>query len=137
MGTFSAKFCMWNPNAPEIVEEIEATVDTGAAFSWILRERLDRLGAQRLRRLDFRASDGSIVKRDTAVVWVESHGRKVPDIVVVAEVGDTELIGSYTIQGLGLAYDPIQKKLSLAEIPAMAFIESLDDLQARSIRARS
>jgi len=126
MGRFGAKFRIWNPNAPETVEEIEAVVDTGTAFSWIHRERLDRLGAQRLRRLEFRATDGSIIERDTAVVWVGSHGRKVPDIVVVAESNDKELIGMYTIQGLGLAYDPVQKKLIPGEIPALAFIESLD-----------
>jgi len=125
VGTFSAKLRVWNPEAPEKVEEIEAVVDTRAAFSWIHRERLDRLGAQRLRRLEFRAVDGSIVERDTAVVWVGSHDRKGPDIVVVAEPNDVELIGAYTIQGLGLAYDPVQKKLVITEIPAMAFIESL------------
>ncbi|HKW18093.1 MAG TPA: hypothetical protein VJO35_11340 [Terriglobales bacterium] len=119
------KFTIWNPNSPEEVDEIDAVVDTGTAFSWIRRERLDRLGAQRLRKLQFRAIDGSIIERDTAVVWVGSYGRKVPDIVVVAEAEDKELIGSYTIQGLGLAYDPAQRKLFLTEIPALAFIESL------------
>jgi hypothetical protein len=94
-------------------------VDTGTAFSGIRRECLDRLRAQRLRRLDFRARDGSII-------------RKVPDIVVVAEPGDREVIGSYTIQGLGLAYDPVYKRLIPGEIPALAFIESLIDLQAGS-----
>jgi len=125
MGTFSAKLRVWNPEATEKVEEIEAVVDTGTAFSWIHRERLDRLGAQRLRRLEFRAIDGSIIERDTAVVRVGSHDRKGPDIVVVAEPNDMELIGAYTIQGLGLTYDPVQKKLIITEIPAMAFIESL------------
>jgi predicted aspartyl protease len=100
-------------------------VDTGTAFSWLHRERLDRLGAQRLRKIEVRTIDGSIIERDTAVVWVGSHGRKVPDIVVVAEANDKELIGAYTIQGLALEYDPVLKKLSLTEIPAMAFIESL------------
>ncbi len=125
MGTFSAKLRVWNPEAPEKVEEIEAVVDTGTAFSWIHRERLDRLVAQRLRRLEFRAIDGSVIERHTAVVWVGMQDRKGPDIVVIAEPNDMELIGSYTIQGLGLTYDPVQKKLINTEIPAMAFIESL------------
>ena len=58
MGSFSAKLRVWNPIAPEKTEEVEAMVDTGAAFSWIHRERLERLGAQVLRRMGFRAIDG-------------------------------------------------------------------------------
>ena len=45
MGSFSARLRVWNPASPDTVEEVEAMVDTGAAFSWIHRERLERLGA--------------------------------------------------------------------------------------------
>jgi predicted aspartyl protease len=111
MGTFSAKLRVWNPGTPENTEEIVAMVDTGAAFSWIHRERLERLGAQVLRRMGFRAIDGSIIERDTAAVWVGSNGFSGPDTVVVAERSDMEVIGAHTIEGLGLAADPVQKKL--------------------------
>jgi hypothetical protein len=70
MGSFKAKLRVWNPSAPETVEEIVAMVDTGAAFSWIHRERLERLGPEFLRRIGFRAIDGSIIERDTVAVWV-------------------------------------------------------------------
>jgi hypothetical protein len=54
MGTFSANLRVWNPGAPEKTEEIVARVDTVAAFSWIHRERLERVvGAQVLRRIRF------------------------------------------------------------------------------------
>ena len=111
MGTFSAKLRVWNPASPGKVEEVEAMVDTGAAFSWIHRERLDRMGMVSLRRMGFRAIDGSIIERDTAAVWVGSNGFTGPDTVVVAERNDMEVIGAYTIEGLGLAADPVQKKL--------------------------
>ena len=78
MGSFSAKLKVWNPSAPEKTEEIESMVDTGAAYSRIHRERLERLGAQVLRRMGFRAIDGSIIERDTAAVWVASNGFTVP-----------------------------------------------------------
>ncbi|HXY78803.1 MAG TPA: aspartyl protease family protein [Candidatus Acidoferrales bacterium] len=120
MGSFSAKLRVWNPSAPEKAEEIEAMVDTGAAFSWIHRERLERLGAQVLRRVGFRAIDGSILERDTAAVWVASNGFTAPDIVVMAERNDMEVIGVHTIEGLGLAADPVQKKLIPTVMPALA-----------------
>ncbi|MGA9643817.1 MAG: hypothetical protein WBQ72_20635 [Terriglobales bacterium] len=111
MGSFSAKLRVWNPTSPEKVEEVEAMVDTGAAFSWIHRERLERMGFVALRRMGFRAIDGSIIERDTAAVWVASNGFTGPDTVVVAERNDMEVIGVHTIEGLGLAADPVQKKL--------------------------
>jgi predicted aspartyl protease len=111
MGGFSAKLRIWNPDAPEKAEEVEAMVDTGAAFSWIHRERLERTGMTALRRMGFRAIDGSIIERDTAAIWVGSESFTGPDTVVVAERNDMEVIGVHTIEGLGLAADPVQKKL--------------------------
>ncbi len=119
MGTFSAKLRIWNPSAPEKVEEIQAMVDTGAAFSWIHREGLERLGVEHLRRIGFRAIDGSIVERDTVAVWVGSSDFRAPDIVVMAEPSDMEVIGVHTIEGLGLAADPVQKKLIPTVMPAL------------------
>ena len=119
MGSFSAKLRVWNPNSPEKTEELEALVDTGAAFSWMHRERLERLGVETLRRIGFRAIDGSILERDTAAVWVASNEFKAPDIVVMAEPNDMEVIGVHTIEGLGLAADPVQKKLIPTVMPAL------------------
>jgi aspartyl protease family protein len=111
---------VWNPNSPENVEELEAMVDTGAAFSWMHRDRLERLGVEKLRRIGFRAIDGSILERDTAAVWVANNDFKAPDIIVMAEATDMEVIGVHTIEGLGLAADPVQKKLIPTVMPALA-----------------
>jgi|SRR6267154_1774209 len=120
MGSFSAKLRVWNPNSPEKVEELDAMVDTGAAFSWMHRDRLERLGVEKLRRIGFRAIDGSILERDTAAVWVASNDFRAPDIIVMAEPSDMEVIGVHTIEGLGLAADPVQKKLIPTVMPALA-----------------
>jgi predicted aspartyl protease len=120
MGSFSAKLRVWNPSSPERTEEIEAMVDTAAAFSWIHPERIERLGAQVLRRIGFRAIDGSIIERETAAVWVASNGFTAPDVVVMADPNDMEVIGVHTIEGLGLAAHPVQKKLIPAVMPALA-----------------
>jgi aspartyl protease family protein len=120
MGSFSAKIRGWNPSAPEKFEEVEAMVDTGAAFSWVHRDRLERLGVETLRRIGFRAIDGSIIERETAAVWVASNGFRAPGIVVMAEPNDMEVIGVHTIEGLGLAADPVQKKLIPTVMPALA-----------------
>ena len=111
MGTFSAKVRVWNPERPETVEELDLFVDTGAAYSWISRARLERMGGMATRRIPFRTIEGRILDRDLAVVYVASDDRSVPDIVVMAEAGEMEVVGAHSLEGLGLAADPVQKKL--------------------------
>ena len=111
MGTFTSKIRIWNPDHPDRVEDLEAIVDTGAAFSWISRARLERLGVSPSRRMPFRTIEGHVLERDMAAVYVSSNGYSVPDVVVVAEPGEVEVLGAHSIEGLGLAADPIQKKL--------------------------
>ncbi len=135
MGTFSAKLRVWNPPALEKAEEVEAMVDTGAAFSWIHRERLERTGMVALRRMGFRAIDGSIIERDTAAIWVGSNGFTGPDTVVVAERNDMEVIGAHTIKGLGLAADPVQKKL-IPTIGLALIAEDVTGVRGSSFRIR-
>ncbi|HZD32394.1 MAG TPA: aspartyl protease family protein [Candidatus Angelobacter sp.] len=111
MGTFSAKLRVWNPANPESVEELDAFVDTGAAFSWIARTRLERLGLVATRRMQFRTIEGRIVERDLAIAYVGSGEYSAPDLVVMAEAGEMEVIGAHSLEGLGVAADPIQRKL--------------------------
>lgn len=72
-----------------------------------------------MRQIGFRTIDGSIVQRETAAVWVASDGFSAPDIVVMAEPDDMEVIGVHTIEGFGMAADPVQKKLIPTVMPAL------------------
>jgi hypothetical protein len=46
-----------------------------------------------------------------AAVFIGTDGYIGPDVVVMAEPDDTEVMGAHSIEGLGLAADPVQKKL--------------------------
>ena len=129
MGTFSAKLRVWNPANPSNVEELDAFVDTGAAFSWISRARLERLGVGPTRRMPFRAIEGRVLERDLATVYVATDGYSVPDVVVMAEPGEMEVMGAHTIEGLGLAADPVQKKLVPTIMLALAARERSEFLR--------
>jgi len=111
MGTFSVKMRVWNPAQTGGVEEYDAFVDTGAAFSWISRARLQRLGVVPSRKMSFRTIEGRLLERDMATVYVSTDQYSVPDVVVMAEEGEMEVMGAHTIEGLGMAADPVQKKL--------------------------
>ena len=120
MGTFKTKLRVWNPAQPEKAEELDASVDTGAAFSWVSRTRLERLGVTPSRQMPFRTIDGRILERDLAIVHIGTNGYVAPDLVVMAEPGEMEVIGAHSIEGLGLAADPVQKKLVPTVMPALA-----------------
>jgi predicted aspartyl protease len=112
MGTFTTKFKVWNPSKPESAQELEALVDTGAAFSWISRARLESLGLNPSRRMSFRTIDGRVMERDMTAIYIASAGYSAPDMVVMAEPGEMEVLGAHSIEGLGLAADPVQKRLT-------------------------
>jgi aspartyl protease family protein len=111
MGTFTTKLRVWNPATPSRVEELEVIVDTGAAYSWVLRSRLEGLGVRAVRRMKFRTIEGHTIERDLAPVFVATDGFTGGDNVVVAEAVDMEVLGSHTLESLGVTVDPVSKKL--------------------------
>ncbi|MGH9513626.1 MAG: retroviral-like aspartic protease family protein [Terriglobales bacterium] len=112
MSTFSAKFRVWNPAHPENVEAIEAMVDTGASFTWISRTRLERLGLSPMRRMPIRTIEGRVLERELVAVYIASDEYSAPDVVVMAEAGEMEVLGAHSLEGLGVVADPIQKRLT-------------------------
>ena len=111
MGTFSTKLRVWNPAEPARAAEMEVMVDAGAAYSWISRQRLEQLGIRPVRRMQFRTIEGHLIERDVAPVFVASDGFTGGDNVVMAEAGDMEVLGSHTLETLGVVVDPVNKKL--------------------------
>jgi hypothetical protein len=70
--------------------------------------------------MGFRTIEGSLLDRDMATVYIATGEYSVPDVVVMAEAGEMEVMGAHTIEGLGLAADPVQKKLVPTVMLALA-----------------
>lgn len=111
MEAFSVKVRVWNPAQPQEIVEFDAPVDAHSTFSWISRERLERLGISPSRKMGFYLKRGYIVEEDIASVYLEVDGRPTGDVVVMAEPGEPEVIGAHTLNGLGMVVDLVQKKL--------------------------
>jgi predicted aspartyl protease len=111
METFSVRVRLWDPAQPERGEEFDARVDAHSTFSWISRERFERLGILPSRKMGFYLKRGYIVESDIASVYLAIDGRTVGDVVVMAEPGEEEAIGAHTINGLGMVVDSEQEKL--------------------------
>jgi predicted aspartyl protease len=111
MGVFSAKLVVWNPTDPSRAEEFEVSVDTGASYSWVSRSRLEALGIRPTRRMSFRTIEGRSIERELAAAFVRVDGYTGGDTLVLAEPGDAEVMGTHTLESLGLTVDPIRKAL--------------------------
>ena len=111
MGVFTTKLRVWNPSEPTRIEELELWVDTGASYSWVSRERLEQLGIRPVRRVQFRTIEGRLIERDIAPVFVSADGHIGGDNIVLAEPGDSEVLGAYTLEALGFTVDVVHKKL--------------------------
>jgi predicted aspartyl protease len=111
VGLFKSKVTVWNPAFPSKAEELELLVDTGASYSWFSRQKVEALGISATGEMQFRTIDGRVLEREVARVFGRSDGRVVGDTIVVAEPGDSEALGAHTLESLGLAADPVQKRL--------------------------
>jgi len=111
VATFTVKVKVWNPADPARFAELAAWADTGAAYSWISKARLEPLGVQHVRRLQFQTIEGHTIERDLAAVFLSADGFTGGDNVVVAESGDLEVLGAHSLESLGLSVDLVHKKL--------------------------
>ena len=110
MGTFSWPLRISSVDGQQ-VQDIEATVDTGATYTIapasLLRElKIEPTGRRRLLLADGRRAEMEIGEARVAV-----NGDSVTTLVVFGQDGAPALLGAYTLEGLGLAVDPVERKL--------------------------
>ncbi len=110
MGTFRAAFEIGDPQGRRW-EVVEAVVDTGASYTWAPREVLTRLSVRPQFRREFATADGRVIEREMAVTMARWNGQVLPTLVVFGDEGSQPLLGAYTLEGFGLAPDPVNRRL--------------------------
>ena len=110
MGTFSWPLCISGMNGGPS-REIEATVDTGAAYTTLPARLLRDLGIEPMGQRRFLLADGRRVDMDYGQAWVAIDGERVVSIVVFGEDEAPPLLGAYTLEGLAMAVDPVEQRL--------------------------
>lgn len=95
----------------EVFEELEALVDTGATYTWVPRPSLERLGVAPEESFPFVLADGRTAEYPIAQVRIRLDGRTRVTVCVFGEEGTEPLLGNYTLEGFGLAVDPLNKRL--------------------------
>ena len=115
MGTFSYPLRITGMDGQHSLE-VEATVDTGAFLTMLPAGMLRDLGVEPTDSRRFLIADGSTVTMEIGRAWATIDGDS--EVTIVAFGGDDAppLIGAYTLEGLGLAVDPVKQRLVPARL---------------------
>ena len=92
-------------------QDIEATVDTGAAYTALPGGLLRELGIEPVGKRRFLLADGRRIDMDYGEARATVDGESVTTLVVFGEDQAPALLGAYTLEGLALAVDPVEQRL--------------------------
>jgi clan AA aspartic protease len=98
-------------------EEIDALVDTGAAYTWVPSSTLQRLGAVPHVRRRFRLATGADIERPVAEVPIRINGETLTTLCIFGDEGTEALLGALTLEQFGVGVDPINRKLVPVVLP--------------------
>ncbi len=113
MGAFYWPIAVGDPQGQRF-EELQALVDTGATWTWVPRDVLERLGHQATLRRRFRTADNRIIEREAAEVPIRLMGlgdETLTNLCVFGDAGSEVLLGVATMENFSVAPDPVNKRL--------------------------
>ena len=110
MGTFKWPLRISSVDGQQ-ARDIEATVDTGAAYTTLPARLLRELGVLPMGQRRFLLADGRRVYMDYGEARASVNGESVTTLVVFGEDDAPALLGAYTLEGLALAVDPVEQRL--------------------------
>jgi predicted aspartyl protease len=111
MGLTVLRLEIANPAVPARREAVDFLVDSGAVYSFVPGDILERLGIEPHDEERFRLADGSIIvrRRADALYWYGTRRGAAP--VIFGEPGDAILLGAVTLESLGFVLDPVRRDL--------------------------
>jgi len=115
MGVFKVNAWVWSPLTPEKKVLLELLVDTGATYTVLPESLLKSLGVKPYRVARLRLADNRIVEKSLGEIGIEVEGYRASATPVVFGKEEVYLLGSVTMEQLGLAPDPIAKRLNPVE----------------------
>lgn len=110
MGTFDVPVEIFSSDGQHSIT-VEATVDTGSFYTCLPTLALRNLGITPVGKMSFELADGSIIEDDVGEAKVRVDGVERTTVVVFASDSSPVLLGAYTLEGAGLAVDPINQRL--------------------------
>ena len=111
MGLVHVKAKIANPARPKRTATITFLVDSGAVYSVVPAVILRRLGIKPHGSRTFQLADGTQIKRQIGDAVFLIDGERGASPVIFGEKGDSTLLGTVSLESLGLMLDPIRRVL--------------------------
>ena len=111
MGVTTLVVDVANPATPNVSEPLTFLVDSGAFYSVVPADVLQRLGIQPLKQETFRLANGTHIVRWKGGALFKFEEYVGFSDVIFGEEGDATLLGALSLEALGLALDPIKREL--------------------------
>jgi clan AA aspartic protease len=99
-------------------EMIDALVDTGSTYTVMPAPLLEKLGIASEWTSVFELADGRREEYPLAEIRVKVNGEERTTICIFGPPESEPLLGAYTLEGFGLAADPVNRRL----VPARLFL---------------
>jgi len=115
MGVFKVKAIIWNPLNRDRKISVNLIVDTGSMYTVLPASILQQLGIEPIRVAKLRLAGSRVVEKPLGEIGIEIEGYMASATPVVSGEEGVHLLGSVTMEQLGLAPDPLQKKLKPVE----------------------
>jgi clan AA aspartic protease len=111
MGLTYIRASIANPAKPRRSARLRFLVDSGAMYSVVPAPVLRRLGIKPGKTKSFILADGTEIKRSLGQALFRMNGEEAASPVVFGEEGDSTLLGSVSLEALGLMLDPFKREL--------------------------
>lgn len=111
MGMTTVTLKVKNPQDPSKVVEDAFLVDSGATYTVVPEDTLKKIGIKPAGEEQFSLADGRIIKRKVGSALYEYQGIERAAPVLFGEKDDSLLLGTFTLEALGLTLDPLKRKL--------------------------
>jgi len=100
-----------NPARPRRTAQLTCLVDSGATYSVVPAKILERLGIKPHSSRTFILADGTTIKRRLGDAIFRVNGERGASPVIFGDEGDSTLLGSVSLESIGLMLDPIKRVL--------------------------
>jgi clan AA aspartic protease len=111
MGCVRVKADLSNPADKSKRADVECLVDTGAIYTMLPREILEKVQTKRTGTRRFKLANGKAEEFDVGEAYVKVRGIGATSLVVFGPEGSQPLLGVTTLELLGLQVDPVSREL--------------------------
>lgn len=110
MDVFKVQAVIWNLHDLSRKTKVELLVDTGSTYTVLPHDLLKSLRVASIRTARLRLADNRVIEKPLGEIGIEIGGFRATATPVVSGDRGVYLLGSVTMEQLGLASDPIEKR---------------------------